>query len=71
MTQLELVISEIEKLPPAEQNQFAAWILEELQSEKRWAKLFAKSGDVLSELADEALAEHRAKKTRKLDPDAL
>ncbi len=71
MTQLELIISEIEKLPPAEQNEFATWILEELHSEERWAKLFAKSGDVLSDLADEALAEHKAKKTEKLDPDNL
>ena len=71
MTQLELVISEIEKLPPAEQNQFAAWILEELHSEQRWSKLFAKSSDVLSHLAEEALEEHKAKKTKKLDPDTL
>lgn len=71
MTQLELVISEIEKLPPAEQNQFAAWILEELHSEQRWSKSFAKSSDVLSGLADEALAEHKAKKTKKLDLDNL
>ncbi|HEX9387586.1 MAG TPA: hypothetical protein VF918_14785 [Anaerolineales bacterium] len=71
MTQLELVISEIEKLPPDEQNQFAAWILEELHSEERWSKLFAKSSDVLENLADEALVEHKAKKTKKLDPDTL
>jgi len=71
MTQLERAISEIEKLPPAEQNQFAAWILEELHSDHRWSKSFAKSSDVLSDLADEALAEHKAKKTKKLDPDNL
>ena len=71
MTQLELAFSEIEKLPPTEQKQFAAWILEELQSEQRWSKLFAKSSDVLSNLADEALAEHKAKKTKKLDPETL
>jgi hypothetical protein len=71
MTQLELVISEIEKLPPAEQNQFAAWILEELHSEKRWSKLLAESSDELSLLADEALEEHKAKKTKRLDPDTL
>ncbi len=71
MTQLELVISEIEKLPPAEQSQFAAWILEELHFEQRWSKLFAESSDVLSHLADEALVEHKAKKTKKLDPDNL
>jgi hypothetical protein len=71
MTRLELAISEIEKLPPEEQNQFAAWILEELHSERRWSKLFAGSSDVLSELADEALAEHKSKKTKKLDPGSL
>lgn len=71
MNQLELAISEIKKLPPVEQNEFVAWILEELRSEQRWAKLFAQSHDVLSDLADEALAEHKAKKTKKLDPETL
>ena len=71
MTQLELVISEIEKLPPDEQDQFAAWILEELHSEERWSKLFAESSDVLENLGDEALQEHKAEKTKKLDPDTL
>ncbi len=71
MTQLELAVSEIKKLPPADQNEFAAWILEELRSEKRWAELFARSSDMLSSLADEALAEHKAKKTKRLDPETL
>jgi hypothetical protein len=71
MTQLELAFAEIQKLPPAEQNQFVAWILEELHSEKRWATLFAKSSDMLSQLADEALAEHKAMKTQPLDPETL
>jgi len=71
MTKLELAFAEIEKLPPTEQNEFVAWILEELHSEQRWAKLFAKSGEVLSSLADEALAEHKAKKTKKLNPETL
>ena len=71
MTRLELAFLEIEKLPPVEQKQFVAWILEELHSEQRWSKLFAKSSDVLSSLADEALAEHKAKKTKKLNPETL
>ncbi|MBV6393028.1 MAG: hypothetical protein KPEEDBHJ_02258 [Anaerolineales bacterium] len=71
MTQLELAFAEIQKLPPAEQNEFVAWILEELHSEKRWAALFAKSSDMLSQLADEALAEHKAGKTQPLDPETL
>jgi hypothetical protein len=71
MTQLEVAFSEIEKLPPVEQKQFVAWILEELHSEQRWSKLFAESSDVLSSLADEAYAEHKAKKTKKLNPETL
>ena len=71
MTKLELAFAEIEKLPPTEQNEFVAWILEELHSEQRWAKLFAKSSDILSSLADEALADHKAKKTKKLDSETL
>ena len=71
MTKLELAFAEIEKLPPAEQTEFVAWILEELHSEQRWAKLFAKSSDILASLADEALAEHKAKKTKKLNPETL
>jgi hypothetical protein len=38
----------------------AAWILEELASERRWQEAFARSADVLERLADEALAEHCA-----------
>ena len=57
MSQLDLAYSEIQKLPPTDQDEFAAWILEELHSEERWAKLFAESSDMLSHLADEALAE--------------
>jgi hypothetical protein len=71
MTQLELVVSEIEKLPPDEQDQFVAWILEELHSEERWSRSFEDSSDVLSHLADEALEEYKAKKTQNLDPDTL
>ncbi|HJS17788.1 MAG TPA: hypothetical protein VJ785_03510 [Anaerolineales bacterium] len=71
MTQLELVISEIEKLPPMEQSQFVAWILEELHSEHRWSESYANSSDILSHLADEALEEYKAGKTQKIDPDTL
>ena len=71
MTQLQTAFAEIEKLPPAEQNEFAVWILEELHSEQRWAKLFAESGNMLSSLADEALQEHKTKKTKKLDPETF
>ena len=56
-------IEEINKLPEPDQEALAAWILNEIASERKWAELFADSQDLLSQLADEALAEHRAGKT--------
>lgn len=72
MTQLlKKAFDEVSKLPEQEQNDFAAWLLEELASEQRWADLFAKSENKLSQLAAEALAEHRKGKTRVLDAENL
>ncbi len=65
MTQLlEQALSEVAKLPPSEQDALAAILLEELSSEQKWAELFANSQGSLARLADEALAEHRAGKTK-------
>ena len=68
---LEKVLSEASKLPDSEQEAFAEWRLEELESELRWQQAFAKSPDLLARMADEALAEHRAGRTQKLDPETL
>lgn len=68
---LEKAFAEASKLPEAEQRQFAAWILDELASERRWEAAFAKSQDTLSRLAEEALAEHHEGQTRELDPEQL
>lgn len=64
---LEKAFKEASKLPGTEQNAFAKRLLEELISEKRWGKLFANSEDILSELADEAIKEHRQGKTKLLN----
>lgn len=64
---MEKALAEISKLPEAEQDALAALILEEIESERRWTKLFAKSEDLLTQLADEALAEHREGKTKSLN----
>ncbi len=55
------------KLPEGEQDRFARFLLAELESERRWAELFAstESEDLLERLADEAISEHRA---GQLDP---
>ena len=57
------------KLSDVEQNIFAQWILNELKSERKWDKAFSQSEDVLSALADQALAEHEQGKTRPLNLD--
>jgi hypothetical protein len=67
MTQLlEKALSEVSKLPPAEQDALAAILLEEVESEQKWGELFSKSQDPLARLADEALTEHRSGKTKPL-----
>ena len=72
MTKLpEKAFGEAAKLPDDEQDALAQAVLAELASERRWDELFAGSTDVLSELAEEALAEHRAGRTKPLDPDRL
>jgi hypothetical protein len=68
---LEQAFEEAAKLPSDEQDSLARVLLGELASERRWDELFAKSHDLLSELAAEALAEHRAGQTEVLDPDKL
>jgi hypothetical protein len=41
-----------------EQNLLAKQILAEMDSEQHWNRAFARSEELLSQLADEALAEH-------------
>jgi hypothetical protein len=59
------------KLPEAEQDALGRILLEELASERRWEDLFAGSQDLLEELANQALAEHDAGRTEKLEPEKL
>jgi len=68
---LKKAFTEASKLPDIEQNMVAKWLLEELVAEKQWEKAFSDSEDVLGQLADEALEEHRQGKTKPLDPDLL
>jgi hypothetical protein len=72
MTQLlERAFIEASKLSDLQQNMIARWLLDELLAEKKWDSLFAESEDFLASLADEALKEHQAGKTKPLDLDAL
>ena len=68
---LEKAIEEASKLPEQEQEAVGAWLLAELESERRWDELFSRSQDVLAKMAEEARAEYRAGRTEPLDPDKL
>ena len=68
---LRKAFEEADRLPEGDQNALAARLLEEIESEHHWSETFAKSGNALARLADEAVAEHRAGETRDLDPDRL
>ena len=61
------------ELPEAEQDRFARFLLAELESERQWAEMFARpeSEDLLERLADDALSEHRAGRTRPLNTEDL
>lgn len=72
MTQLlEKAIAQIKQLPETEQDRIALLILEEIEDESRWDQAFAKSHDMLAQLAAAALAENQAGKTLELDPENL
>jgi hypothetical protein len=68
---LEKAFAEASKLPEEEQDSLAERLLAEIDSDHQWDEAFAKSGALLSRLAEEALAEHRAGLTQDLDPDRL
>lgn len=68
---LQTAFEEATKLPELEQNRLAHWLLSELASEKRWETFFAESEELFSQLAEEALAEHRVGKTQLLVTETL
>ena len=70
---LQQAFDKASELPQEEQDKFARFLLAELESERQWAELFSRpdSEDLLEQLADDALAAHRAGLTRPLDPEEL
>lgn len=68
---LQRAVAEASKLPEAEQEAVGAWLLAELESERRWDGLFAGSRDMLLEMAAEAIREDEAGLTEPLDPDDI
>ena len=68
---LEEAFKEASKLPEAEQDALAEAIRHEIEAEKGWDRSLAGSLDVLERLADEAIADHRAARTKPVDPDKM
>jgi hypothetical protein len=68
---LQKAFDKASKLPAQGQDELAAWILRELESEERWQSAFSASQGVLASLADEALAEAHQGRAQTLNPDKL
>ena len=66
---LEKAMNQVNALPPEEQDAVASLILEEIESEKHWDELFAGSQGPLARLAEQAISEYKAGKTKSLDPE--
>ena len=67
---LEKAFQAAAKLSPAEQDALAQAILAEVAAESEWERRLKETPEALERLADEALKERRANRTRPLDPDA-
>ncbi|MEM1042053.1 MAG: hypothetical protein AAGI91_05430 [Bacteroidota bacterium] len=70
-TLLEKAVARAAELTDEQQDALATLLLEEIEDEARWDAAFAGSQDLLSQMAAEAMEEHRAGETRDLDPDTL
>ena len=66
---LQDAFDHITQLPPEQQEEFAAFILEELKAEDRWQAALGQSGGLLASLADEALGEYRRGETKPFESD--
>ena len=66
---LQQAIALVSQLPAAAQDAIAAQLIEDVEHEARWDASFARSHDILEQMADEALREHRAGLTLPLDCD--
>ena len=68
---LEHAVSEVRKLPVAEQDAIAALILEEIEDDRKWEEALARSPDKLTALATRAEEQVRAGRCRAVGFDEL
>ena len=55
------------ELPEQEQEAIGAWLLAEIDADRKWDELFAQSSEVIERMADKALEDHRRGLTRLLE----
>jgi len=66
-TLLQKAFAEAAKLPTADQDLLASWLLAELSAEDEFDRLIERTSGKLAGLARQALAEHRAGDTNELE----
>lgn len=74
MSQLmEQAFQKAMQLPESDQEAIASIILQEIEAERRWEELFSRpeSAELLSGMADKALADIQAGRAKKLNADEL
>jgi hypothetical protein len=68
---LKKAFDEAARLPDDQQDAIASLLLEELKSDRAWGQAFDRSQDALEKLADQAIRDHKAGQTDRLDPSSL
>ena len=68
---LDEAFAKVARLPDHEQDAFARWLMDELESERRWSRAFETSRGQLAEVVREAVEDDLADRTEPLDPDRL
>ena len=70
-TLLQQAIAKATQLDPSEQDALAALMLAEIEADKKWDAILAKSPEKLNKLAQKAWQEYESGLTQPLDPDQL
>lgn len=68
---LAKAFEEASRLPEGVQDEIATTLLAEIEGEGHWDETLASTPDVLEKLADKALADFKAGRTRKMGFDDL
>jgi len=54
-----------------QQQAIGAWLLAEIDADRRWDELFAQPSEVIERMGEKALEDYRSGRTLPLDPDTL